>query len=331
MASNTFAPHAFHGGDYLQANRDGESQTFRLVACAGALFVAVVGAGCSSAGPDHSARGTPRGTKDPSALTEITTVSAAGVSVTFFSAPPVNGHSAIGLFERGSAYAKTSPVAPLVAQRLTAQEIYMALAPDGATAPPELVAAQADQAAMLGRSAEVRHATIDKNAIVEKDLAQCESWTEVDISSWAGSADWTTLGSGEFGGFGSESINESTPGVFGNGANSGGVTMPVLLAGCNATGSSAGLSGDIYQQWPNGDTIGFGSDVGQGQYGAWYWVYDVVGGCSTQGDRCVGECTVSAPDGLLGCLAQVWGADYFFEASSDGAVDVVTAIWAPHD
>jgi hypothetical protein len=55
------------------------------------------------------------------------------------------------MLERGSAFAKTSPILALIAGKLTSHEIYFALAPEGATA-PALFAEAAHQAAILAEA-----------------------------------------------------------------------------------------------------------------------------------------------------------------------------------
>ena len=85
----------------------------------------------------------------------------------------------LGITEMGSAYDDRPLVGTLLkAQKLTSQEIYLALAPAGATAPPALVAVQAQEAAAIGRSSDaVLHVTVPSE-LTQKNwtsLAQCAS------------------------------------------------------------------------------------------------------------------------------------------------------------
>jgi hypothetical protein len=105
---------------------------------------------------------------------EIGRLSVSDTTIVFYSST-LDGHTNIGMRETGSAYAKSAVVAPLMAQKLTTLEIYLALAPPGTSAPPALVEAQAGEAAAMGRSAEVRQVTVDASTLVEKDLTACES------------------------------------------------------------------------------------------------------------------------------------------------------------
>jgi len=144
------------------------------VAFAGTVLVAIGTLGGCSGGSNSGAQGS-HGAGHPSlAPTEVASISAFNAKVTFLSVT-LNGKTEIGIMETGSAFAKRALVAPLLAKGLTSQEIYLALAPEGATAPPALVGAHADEAAAMSRSAEVRHVTVDTSALLEKDLASCES------------------------------------------------------------------------------------------------------------------------------------------------------------
>jgi hypothetical protein len=283
------------------------------LACGAALV-----AGCSG-----SSGGV--GQSDPAAveesnLTEVASVSGAGVTLTFFAAPAENGKQVIGIRENGSAFAKSSPVAALVAQELTSQEIYLAFAPDGATAPAALVAAQADEAAALGRSADVRHATIDRNAVVEKDLAACKSALFVNISSWGGPGSWSAGPSGTFGGgFTTESLPETA--------------RPVVLGACNESSADVFLNGQGTGKWPGAKNpiVTFGADMGAFQYYLWFWVFSVPGTCSQQNGACVGSCAFKTPSPLLGCLAVAHGATYSLTGAtgSSAMYDLVTGNWIP--
>jgi len=77
----------------------------------------------------------------------VATVTGAGVTVTFLAESGPDGLQRISLREEGSLDGGASPVAALVAQRYTAQEIYLALAPSGAKAPAALAKVQGAEAA----------------------------------------------------------------------------------------------------------------------------------------------------------------------------------------
>ena len=124
------------------------------IAFAGALLVTIASLGGCGAGTTSS-----KGELS-STPSEVGSVTAFDATVTFYSVTH-SGKTEIGMRETGSAFAKRLLVAPLLAQGLTSQEIYLALAPPGAVAPPELGAAQADEAAAMRRSAELRHAVVD--------------------------------------------------------------------------------------------------------------------------------------------------------------------------
>jgi hypothetical protein len=139
--------------------------------CAAAMAVATVSLGGCSGGTGSNGDGSGQPSSGP---TEVGSVSVFDAKVTFYSRT-LTGNTEIGMLETGSAFAKARLVSPLLDQGLTTQEIYLALAPKGAAAPPALVAAQAFEAARMGRSAEVRHVTVDGSALVEKGLLACES------------------------------------------------------------------------------------------------------------------------------------------------------------
>jgi hypothetical protein len=211
-------------------------------------------------------------------------------------------------------------VAALFAQELTSQEIYLAFAPDGATAPAALVAAQADEAAAMGRSADLRHATIDRNAVVEKSLAACKSALFVDISSWAGPGSWSAGPSGTFGGgTTTRSLTETS--------------NAVVLGACNESSASVSLSGQGTGKWPGAKNpiVTFGASMGAFQYYLWFWSFGVTGPCSQQGNACVGSCAFTTPSPLLGCLPATRGATYSLTGTggSSASYDLVTGKWVP--
>jgi hypothetical protein len=260
-----------------------------LFACAGAvLFASAALGGCGDEGS------TALGSSQPSNLTEVGSLSAAGVTVTFYSAS-VNGKSHIGIRENGSAFAKSSPIAALVAQGLTTQEIYLALAPDGAAAPPALVAAQADEAVVLHRSADIRHVTVDKSAVVPKSLAACETRLFSDLAPPYGFR-WSAGPSGTFSNAAYEGLNETT--------------FWVLLGACNESTVPVDLYGMAEATWyyfvPIETWI---ATMGAYQYYNWYWILYQTEPCS-------------AP---FGCLR---GAAYVQQGTPEGSsalYDIVTA------
>jgi hypothetical protein len=150
------------------------------VGVAGALVVAIGSlAGCSSS-PGTSGGGEPSPvptevnslSSDPK---EVGSISAFDETVTFYTVTQ-DGRTQIAMRETGSAFGPQAVVPGLLAQHLTTQEVYLALAPPGATAPAELVAAQADEAAAAGRSAEVRLVTVDPTAFAQKTAAACANF-----------------------------------------------------------------------------------------------------------------------------------------------------------
>ena len=133
----------------------------------GALLLALGGlGGCGSATSDGGSQTSPGRTgadgrtSSEAPPTEIESVTIYGKTVTFYSATLANGQTNIGMREKGPSFDTRPLVAPLLSQKLTSQEIYLTLAPKGATAPPALVAVQAQEAARMGRSAEVQHGTL---------------------------------------------------------------------------------------------------------------------------------------------------------------------------
>jgi hypothetical protein len=138
-----------------------------MAATMGTLLLTLGGlGGCGSAASDGVSQISPgstdagRRTASQAPPTEVESITAYGKTVTFYSATLDNGQTNIGLREKGSSYDTRPLVAPLLSQKLTSQEIYLTLAPQGAIAPPALVAVQAQEAARLGRSAEVQRGTV---------------------------------------------------------------------------------------------------------------------------------------------------------------------------
>jgi hypothetical protein len=250
------------------------------ISCAGALLVSIGSLnGCSSSSGGKS---TP---------TEVGSISAFDTDVTFYSMT-LDGHTDIGIMETHSAF--TPNVLPtLLAQGLTTQEVYLALAPAGATAPPALVAAQADEAAWIGRSADVRHVTIDSSQFVQKSLSACESWLVASISppdpghSWvinpfsAGNRNFSSLPWGV--------VYEPTKGCFPT-------TSWVILGACNEN-AEAQVDVKAFQTYgTNCGNVGLIGETSLGGFRqvSWYWhntggaVYTVDGDTHAADDAAPG-------------------------------------------
>ncbi len=225
-----------------------------------ALLLALGGlGGCGSvAGPTEVAK--PLSGPGP---TEVASITAYDRTVTFYSATLADGQTDIGISERGSAYDDRALVAALLVQKLTSQEIYLALAPEGATAPLALVAAQDREAAALDRSAEVRHAA------VPSELVQ-KNWTS------ASQCAATILGSGFQGWYSPYSYtNEAGPLL---------ISYPSGTA-CNETKGKIWMGtcnpGSVVYDWYMSELYGSGcgseyvidslSTVEPGQYYYYYW------------------------------------------------------------
>ncbi|HLK39825.1 MAG TPA: hypothetical protein VKU41_23875 [Polyangiaceae bacterium] len=198
---------------------------------------------------------------------EIDSVSVLDAKVTFYSAI-VDGKTDIGMLETGSAFSKHMIVAPLLAQRLTTQEIYLALAAQGATAPPALVAAQADEAAAMGRSAEVRRVTVDTSQFVEKSLAWCENLI-LGKSAPDGSAYYWSLFSGNT--YSNQCGAQYYPTSTGYGSCNQ-TTDWVIMGGCNEGSTTVyiGASEQYGSTCSNGYSIGT-YNMAPGYYAYWYW------------------------------------------------------------
>jgi hypothetical protein len=165
--------------------------------------------------------------------TEIGSVTIADAKVTFYSRTSYsltsNRETEIGMSETGSAYAKRTIVGPLLAQGLTTQEIYLALAGPGAVAPPELVASQAQEAALLRRSADLRHVTVDTSTLVEKSLTSCENAIIGSSAPYSPEYAWALyhgntqggIGASDYPGYGSCSTDYAIIGICNEGSNSG--------------------------------------------------------------------------------------------------------------
>jgi hypothetical protein len=273
----------------------------------------LVGTGCAQP-PDAAGHPELEQSGGPSPLARVTS---AGVKVTFYSVPGPAGRPLIAVSEEGSAYAKNFVVAPLIAQSLTAQEMYLALAGPGAIPPQALVDAQGDQAAALGRDPAVRRVTIDRDALVEKDLQACQNFVfSGDLSSWVGNSSWVA----------GPSYTSSTC----TQALDFDSASPVGIGACNDGTSTLSLAQIVFPDWDQGEALqNFITTINPGWYYAWYWWYSAPGSCSQQGNTCVGDCVSGAPGGF-GCQAATLGATYYAEFFQCGASDLVSGIWTPN-
>lgn len=157
----------------------------------GALAVAAVGL---AAGPATAAGTAAAGTQPQ----QVARVTANGVTVSFVSQPGPAGGPHIAVSAQGSLRGAASPVPALLAQRLTAQEIYLTLAGPGAVAPAALVAAQASEAASLGRAATVRTGVLPAAPAAPNSLANCQAhlmYAVGDSYHWANKGGGTYPGS----------------------------------------------------------------------------------------------------------------------------------------
>jgi hypothetical protein len=264
-----------------------------LVAFAGAALVAIGTVGGCSGGPTSVGSGV---SSHPSSNpTEVASVTAFDVKVTFYS-QTLNGNTDIGMLETGSAFSKNLLVAPLLRQRLTTQEIYLALAPQGAIAPPALVAAQAAEAAAMNRSAEVRHVTVDSSQFVEKSLTSCENailgTTPPDGSEYV----WVLAY-----GYSFTDVCESFqyPNL---GYPCSYTTDWIIAGGCNES-STVTIGVGAFEYYGSGTSCanseGIGSyNMAPGYYAYWYW--HNTGGAEYWAYASGSNCTTSQYDMLIG-------------------------------
>jgi hypothetical protein len=244
------------------------ARTCSVAFCAMLVAIGAMG-GCTAATGGTDAAGEPVPSGAPSATpVEVGSISAFDATVTFYTVT-LDGHTNIGMMETASAFAQGRLVAPLLAQQLTTQEIYLALAPEGATAPPALVAAQADEAASLRRSAAVRHVTVDASPLVEKNLIACEGTIGNAIPPPDGSNDWWEINSGR-----------TYTNSYGSQYSDHNCTYTqnwVILGACNETSVALNIvAGEFYgNSCGNLSYIsaGGGNGVTMGGFGslAWYW------------------------------------------------------------
>jgi hypothetical protein len=237
-----------------------------VVALVSILLVAIGMSGCGS-GPTEVVRGVNVGSA--TRPTEVASVSIADAKVTFYSVTR-DGITNIAMSETGSAFAKHNIVAPLLAQKLTTQEIYLALAPQGATAPARLVAAHAEEAANMGRTAEVRKVAVDTAALTEKSLTSCESAIFGQSTPDSGCR-WENFNSGYING-GCAADNQPT--------NWCHYTPNWIIAGaCN---ESTSVTVSLYLAWQyatspcNGSFNGYDHED-MAPYTYYYWYYETTG------------------------------------------------------
>jgi hypothetical protein len=182
-------------------------------------------------------------------------------TINFYSATLPNGETNIGISERGSAYDDLPLVGTLMRGKLTSQEVYLALAPEGATAPPELVAAQDQEAAALGRSAEVQHAT------VPTELTQ-KNWTAQSCANAIGFGStfyWATVTSYS---------NTTNADLYypGNGSSCQETKGEIWMGTCNAGSNTYDwYETEYYNSCQTEYVIDSRSTVQPGQYYYYYW------------------------------------------------------------
>jgi hypothetical protein len=261
----------------------------RSAALAGASLAAMVSlGGCGSRA--GSTGGSDPSSGPSSSPTEVGSISVFDATVTFYSVEQ-NGKTEIGMREIGSAFAKHRLIAPLLAQGLTTQEIYLALAPKAAIVPRALAAAQVAEAATMHRSPVVRHVAVDKSQFVEKSLDSCEqdiveSQPPPDGYNYYWHRD--VLGNSRLGG---GYQDYEWPGDCG----SDDVTKAWTIFGtCNEPGASATevIAFENYHS-PACTDYRIGSyDMGPNQYGYYYW-YNTSGASYSLriiGESCGEEC-----------------------------------------
>ena len=290
--------------------------TFLSMLCWTALCIA----GCASP-IDPSQAAEVSATAESIDQAQIAEVSAAGVTVTFYSEPSAEGAPVISLREHGSAYAQTSPLPALIAQGLTSYEIYLALASDGSTPPSELLAAHDAEAIALHREPAVRHVTIDRNPLVEKDLVACSNKMFADISSWGGKGEWTHQSSSSFaGGLHDRAVGGSLSVV---------TSVPVVLGVCNE--SSSDTLHTTYAYWQSWNQTWFQSpsyELYPGGYYVWYYRWAMPASCVATSNKCIGDCINSTPGPEGICFPSgPRGASYLISAESSGGYDLITAMW----
>jgi len=251
-----------------------------LGALVGALAVGAL------ARPAFAAGGHP---PDTERSTEVATVTRGSMTLTFLAEP---GSNRIALREQGSRHAGPSPVAGLIAQKLTTQEIYLALAPRGSQAPAALQQAQAGEAARLGRDAAVRAAQVPVTAAAIGQQA-CANLVLPNDTQWYDYLPQT---------FASGSATQYVGGI-----SSFSTTSLVGFGACNESDTAQLKVRYSYVQrwtkqgWTDNQTGDF--PVGPGGYVMWYYAWEGY----------------SAATGWM-------GASYRVTGTSNGSFDLVSGV-----
>jgi hypothetical protein len=230
---------------------------------------------------------------------EVASVSRAGLTLTFLREAGPDGRPRIQVVERGTISGPASPLPALIGQRLTSQEIYLALAPRGAVAPAALASQQATEAAELGRDAKVRvvqAAAAAPVGAIGNSVATCQTHVYADISDFAGVGLWSNKSGTAY-----PSGNQFK---YVGGLSSYETTNFVGFGACNESNSPLTVSYAINQRfnnlgWQQSGTV----PVGQGGYVRWWYkYYKTVNGVTR-------------------------GTSYQVKGSSNGAFDLVTGEW----
>jgi hypothetical protein len=234
-----------------------ESMAKRRSAAFVCVLIVAVGSvgGCGNATNNGIKRNADIG--PASGITEVGSLSVSDTTVTFYSETR-DGAATIGMSESGSAFAKSTLVAPLLAKRLTTQEIYLALAPTGAVVPPALVLAQESEATMMGRSVDVQHVAVNAAALVEKDLVSCQTAILGGTTPDGGDTVWTS--------YGGSAYTNQCGNLYGTCS-----TDWWILGGCNTGKTTILLAAE-----ENGSGCEINEPIGSannlpGHYHYWYW------------------------------------------------------------
>jgi hypothetical protein len=191
---------------------------------------------------------------------EVATVTAAGVTLTFLSGTGPDGRSHVAMREHGSIRTARSPVAGLVAQRLTPLEIYLALAAPGAAAPADLVGVQATEAARLGRDPAVRTARVDSTTFAPLSVPDCRATVLTGDHQWYDESDVTYPS-----GHGLRYVGEVADFE---------ATNMVAFGACNDTAATMTVSYAINKRWQSDGWIPSSLyPLGPGGYYVWYYSY----------------------------------------------------------
>jgi hypothetical protein len=181
------------------------------------------------------------------------TITSGDATVTFLSESGPDGQTRTAIREHGS-LRTGSPVARLVAQRLTPLEIFLALSPGGTAAPAELVQAQPADAARLGRDSAVR--TPQSAA----QLAAVSCWDTI----FTGPGDWYDTADVTYpGGPGTQYLG---------GVSNFDTTDPVAFGACNNSAGDMLVSYAYNQRWLADKWTSSGTyPLPAGGYYAWYY------------------------------------------------------------